>query len=206
MSRNGTRSERWNAAGAAGMSSISDENQCGTISPGQSAYSSKGPAAELPPSAAGQHVDSGEAVASSCGDGEGHVGQTAWSSPDRCSGCAELLHELSNAVTGVLLNAQVLQWKLPPYSHLKRPVREMERNAQRGSELRRRLGERCAARDGGTAKPQAASAGGLHLCCAQVDASCLQTPAPAQSFPDLTCDCDPRTSSFFPKRDDDSVR
>ena len=42
------------------------------------------------------------------------------------------------------MNAQVLGWKLPPYSRLKRPLREIERNAQRGSELMkcllRRLG------------------------------------------------------------------
>lgn len=58
--------------------------------------------------------------------------------------CADLLHELANTTTAVLMNAQVLGWKLPPYSHLKRPLREIERNAQRGSELMkcllRRLG------------------------------------------------------------------
>jgi hypothetical protein len=54
-------------------------------------------------------------------------------------GCAELLHELANTTTAVLMNAQVLGWKLPPYSHLKRPLREIERNAQRGSELMKRL-------------------------------------------------------------------
>ena len=58
--------------------------------------------------------------------------------------CADLVHELANTTTAVLMNAQVLGWKLPPYSRLKRPVREIERNAQRGSELMkcllRRLG------------------------------------------------------------------
>jgi hypothetical protein len=58
--------------------------------------------------------------------------------------CAALVHELANTTTAVLMNAQVLGWKLPPYSHLKRPLREIERNAQRGSELMkcllRRLG------------------------------------------------------------------
>jgi hypothetical protein len=58
--------------------------------------------------------------------------------------CAALVHELANTTTAVLMNAQVLGWKLPPYSHLKRPLREIERKAQRGSELMkcllRRLG------------------------------------------------------------------
>src|ERR1019366_8026255 len=58
--------------------------------------------------------------------------------------CAYLVHELASTTTAVLMNAQVLGWKLPPYSRLKRPLREIERNAQRGSELMkcllRRLG------------------------------------------------------------------
>jgi len=49
--------------------------------------------------------------------------------------CAALVHELANTTTAVLMNAQVLGWKLPTYSRLKRPLREIERNAQRGSEL-----------------------------------------------------------------------
>ncbi len=49
--------------------------------------------------------------------------------------CAALVHELANTTTAVLMNAQVLGWKLPPYSRLKRPLLEIERNAQRGSEL-----------------------------------------------------------------------
>jgi hypothetical protein len=56
-----------------------------------------------------------------------------------------MLHELSNVITGVLTNAQLLGWKLPPYSHLKRSVRELERGAQRSGELLRRLKERCTA-------------------------------------------------------------
>lgn len=38
-------------------------------------------------------------------------------------------------MTVILMNAQVVGWKLPPYSHLKRSVREIERSAQRGGEL-----------------------------------------------------------------------
>ena len=51
----------------------------------------------------------------------------------------DLLHQLANTTTGVLINAQVLGLKLPPYSHLRRPLREIERNAQRGGELMKSL-------------------------------------------------------------------
>jgi hypothetical protein len=52
---------------------------------------------------------------------------------------AELLHELNNVFVGMLLNAQVMEWKLPSYSRLKRNLHEIERNAQRGGELVKRL-------------------------------------------------------------------
>ena len=58
--------------------------------------------------------------------------------------CADLVHELANTTTAVLMNAQVLGWKLPPYSRLKRPLREIERNAQRAGELLKRLSQRLA--------------------------------------------------------------
>jgi hypothetical protein len=45
---------------------------------------------------------------------------------------AELLHGLNNVFVTMLLNAQVLEWKLPSYSRLKRNLHEIERNAQRG--------------------------------------------------------------------------
>jgi hypothetical protein len=57
----------------------------------------------------------------------------------QCSDCQEQLHELCNILTGVLMQAQVLDWKLPPYSHLKRSVRQLARDAHRGSELLKRL-------------------------------------------------------------------
>jgi hypothetical protein len=85
-------------------------------------------------------------MSSSCGDYEGHAGEKACPSPLTCADCAEVLHELANLMTGVLVNAQVLGWKLPPYSHLKRPVREVERNAQRGGELLKQLMLRSTAR------------------------------------------------------------
>jgi hypothetical protein len=49
------------------------------------------------------------------------------------------LHELANSLTAVLINIQVLEWKLPPYSHLKRAVREIERHALRSSALLKHL-------------------------------------------------------------------
>ncbi|HLI63103.1 MAG TPA: hypothetical protein VKV05_06865 [Terriglobales bacterium] len=52
------------------------------------------------------------------------------------------------------MNAQVLEWKLPPYSHLKRSVRELERSAQRGSEMLKRLTRRLAGSDAGDAEEQ----------------------------------------------------
>ena len=61
------------------------------------------------------------------------------SSAQSTQSCAETVHELANVMTAVLMNSQVLDWKLPPYSRLKRPVREIERHAQRGGELLKRL-------------------------------------------------------------------
>ncbi len=61
------------------------------------------------------------------------------------SDCTDLVHELANTTTAVLVGAQVLGWRLPPYSRLKRPLREIERNAQRGGELMKRLLSRLSA-------------------------------------------------------------
>jgi len=94
------------------------------------------------------NVGEGEARtegSSFCGDSEGHVQVVDKTCPSHfhCGECSEVLHELANAMVGVLTNAQVLGWKLPPYSHLKRAVRELERGAQRSGELLKRLRERC---------------------------------------------------------------
>ena len=59
-----------------------------------------------------------------------------------CGECGELLHGLNNALASVLLNAQVMAWKLPSYSRGKRYLHEIERNAQRAGELVKRLLER----------------------------------------------------------------
>jgi len=162
-----------------------------------------------------------QSVASSCGS-EGDALVTAYPSQRRCSTqCADALHELSNVLTGVLVNAQMLQWKLPPYSHLKRSVREVERNAQRGSELLRRLVRRLAEQDAApvpkAALEEASADGGEQPLVPRLvegaPGAAVSAPAKTQpgdtspaSSPDgavhLTSDCDPCTSSFFPKRDD----
>jgi len=150
-----------------------------------------------------------EAMASSCGDSEGHVSDTACPSQAQVSGCPELLHELSNLMTGVLLNAQMLEWKLPPYSHLKRPVKEVARNAQRATELMKRLQQRFL-ENGRAAHANHASeaaienreipspwpgAGPAHT------SALLLEQLSAQSAVDLTTACDSCTSAVFPKKE-----
>ena len=84
-----------------------------------------------------------------CGAAEGGTEGTAsreyCRSRAACDECGEMLHGLNNALASVLLNAQVMAWKLPSYSRSKRYLHEIERNAQRGGELVRRLLERCEA-------------------------------------------------------------
>lgn len=63
----------------------------------------------------------------------GHI--VADCSKGACNDCAEILHGLNNVLASVLLNAQVMEWKLPSYSRSKRYLHEIERNAQRGGEL-----------------------------------------------------------------------
>lgn len=77
---------------------------------------------------------------SSAGRGRGECGPGSSRSSRAFDGdCADLRHELANAMTAVLMNAPALGWKVPPYGHWKRPLREIERNAQFGGELMRRL-------------------------------------------------------------------
>jgi len=133
-----------------------------------------------------------EAMVSSCGDGEGCVSHAACPSQLPRAGCAETVHELSNLVTAVLLTAQMLEWKLPPYSHLKRPIREIARNAQRAGELFIRLTDRCT--EAGPCTPSPAKVIPRDTC---------RDGGPAHGAAiDLTADCDPCTSGVFPKRDD----
>ena len=63
----------------------------------------------------------------------------AAASPLACDACVQVLHDLNNAFSGVLMNAQVLDCKLPSYSRSKRYIHEIERSAQRGNALVKRL-------------------------------------------------------------------
>ena len=55
-----------------------------------------------------------------------------------------ILHHLNNALVSILLNAQVVEFRLPSYSRLKRNLHELERSAQRASVLVKRLLQRVA--------------------------------------------------------------
>jgi hypothetical protein len=162
-------------------------------------------------------IDS-EAMCSSSGEGEEGDATTPRSSHAGCGSCCGTLHELANSVTAVLINAQVLEWKLPPYSRLKRAVREIERHAQRsGGLLKRLLGQCEAAQETDqqlcgqvpclhptlaavTGQRPEGSAPGL----ANPPALAQATPAPDVCFSpenELTSLCDPCTSTFFPKEE-----
>jgi hypothetical protein len=63
--------------------------------------------------------------------------------------CIELLQDLSNTFAAVLMNAQVLDGKMPNYSRSKRYVHEIERSAQRGGAQLKRLIDRLPASGSG---------------------------------------------------------
>jgi hypothetical protein len=100
-----------------------------------------------------------EAIASSCGDGKGCVPEMARPLRLQCGDCEDLVHQLSNLITPILMHAQMLEWRLPPYSHLKRPVRELERNARRAGELLKSMMRRAGDGNPGTAEETCAEAG-----------------------------------------------
>jgi hypothetical protein len=154
-------------------------------------------------------------MASSCGDGGGHDLRAACPSPFFAAGCADLLQELSNLQTTVLLNTQRLQWMLPRYSRLKRTVVDVARSAQRSNELLKQLQRRCVA--GQSPQSDSVQAGApasrqsswpsLLLDPAEkggsdgVSTTRSLERAPSPGF-DLTAGCDTRTSDVFPKRND----
>jgi hypothetical protein len=165
-----------------------------------------------------------ETIGSSCSEAGERVTSETCSSPLPLSDCSELLHELSNTMTAVLMNAQVLGWKLPPYSHLKRPLRELERAAQRGGELLKRLRRRLEAEPGAGEAATAISEskvsapvpsvvtlrgrGDTTARTARLSSSRRTSPSP-DFLPrtlDLTGQCDLCTSSLFPKGDDGKER
>ena len=138
----------------------------------------------------------------------------------RHAGCgrSDTLHELANSMTAVLINAQVLQWKLPPYSRLKRPVREIEIHAQRSETLLKRLLRACDKHFPEEAKPEfCEQVPSLHGTTAAVTAQGPAAGGPVKlppqmrspsalgpCFPpetELTSICDPCTSTFFPKEE-----
>ena len=145
---------------------------------------------------------------SSCGDSEGHTGAMACPSQLPAGGCSDVLHELANLMTGVLLKAQMLEWKLPPYSHLKRPVREVARSAQRSSELMKALLRRCG--ESGwrgqaaflSADAEASSRPDDADLARAMPAAKTDSCTPCHTELNLTAGCDPCTSNAFPKRDD----
>lgn len=129
-----------------------------------------------------------EAIASSCGDGKGCGPEMAHPLRLQCCDCEGLVHQLSNVITPILMHAQMLEWKLPPYSHLKRPVRELERNARRAGELLKAL-----MRLAGEGSPGVAGRLAPHPASAR---------RVMKASGRLTSECDLRTSEVFPKRDD----
>jgi len=149
---------------------------------------------------------------SSCGDCEGRVNDAACPSQMRSSDCGLLLHDLSNLVTGILLNIQLLGSKLPRYSHLKRPVREAERNAQRTAEVLKCLmryvsgpmaatGELANSRRHESSEP---TTGSRREPNRHSSATSQTVPSGDCESPesDLTRACDACTSGVVPKRDD----
>lgn len=142
-----------------------------------------------------------QAEASACGDVEGH-GKKIPCPSSSMAVCGGLLHDLSNLVGAVLLNANLLGWKLPPYSHLKRPVKEIERNTQRASELLRRLKGRCSSAAGNEPPVHTLRRDEQR----QQPGDSLSPGLASRGLPwqalHLTTACDTRTSGTFPKRDD----
>lgn len=86
----------------------------------------------------------------SLGQSGGECAQlTPQPSPLATEHCMELLHDLNNTFAAVVLNAQVLDGKIPSYSRSKRYVHEIERSAQRGAALLKRLLDRLPASESG---------------------------------------------------------
>lgn len=59
----------------------------------------------------------------------------------------EILHGLNNVLVSIVLNAQIMEWKLPSYSHMRRNTHEIQRSAQRAGVLLKRLSAPTAAPD-----------------------------------------------------------
>lgn len=86
----------------------------------------------------------------SLGQSGGESMQLSQPSPLTSEYCVDLLRDLSNTFAAVLMNAQVLDGKLPSYSRSKRYIHEIERSAQRGGAQLKRLLVRLSAEGAGT--------------------------------------------------------
>ena len=73
--------------------------------------------------------------------------------PARAEELGEILHGLNNVLVSILLNAQIMEWKLPSYSRMRRNTHEIQRSAQRAGVLLKRL----AGQSGAAQKPTAAA-------------------------------------------------
>ena len=51
----------------------------------------------------------------------------------------EILHGLNNVLVSIVLNAEIMEWKLPSYSRMRRNTHEIQRSAQRAGVLLKRL-------------------------------------------------------------------
>ena len=54
----------------------------------------------------------------------------------------EILHGINNVLVSIVLNAQIMEWKLPSYSKMRRNTHEIQRSAQRAGVLLKRLSTR----------------------------------------------------------------
>lgn len=80
-----------------------------------------------------------EPVASLGQLGDESAESSSHNSPLTCANWVAVLHDLNNVFAAVLINAQVMECKLPSYSRSKRYIHEIERGAQRGGALLKRL-------------------------------------------------------------------
>ncbi len=132
--------------------------------------------------------------------------------------CTDAMHELANSMTAVLINAQALEWRLPPYSRLKRPAREIELHARRSEALLKRLlrafethvpeearQEFCRLVPFSPQATAAVTAQGPGGWRGGETAAPMRSPSvPGPAFApetELTSICDPCTSTFFPKEE-----
>ncbi len=168
---------------------------------------------DVPISASFLRANSNDVKVSSIGDGEdGEAERSVSLKTGR-----DTMHELANSMGALLMNAQLLGWRLPPYSRLKRSVREIERHAQRSAallklllrefEIKRAAQEVCGRVPCGRGTMAAVTGQGLEA----TEPGPAKLPAPEPSsvapnpglcFPtELTSMCDPCTSDLFPKEE-----